>query len=302
MKNLIASKRFEFCVEIIVYTLGSYLLLQRIFGISLSAGVETVFREEFVHTILGVSKFFAGGIGLIALVFKGWFMYRDKVGSRQFENLSPSRLSEILIALKHNTDKVISRLRASKCCCQSNLESSFEVVPYCGIIANALIEYTIAGFRSDKLKRKDLFISLYLSDDPESPKKLNYLYHADSSRFSVHSKQIVIDDPAFGDYECVRAIKKNQDIALRFDCSEFRHPNSRRHETLIHYIGIPIRSADGVMGFLNMEFHNQKVFDSEAAMVRFAEEHFLPFQLLLEQLFNSLTLYEVIEHKCGCNI
>ena len=58
--------------------------------------------------------------------------------------------------------------------------------------------------------------------------------------------------------------------------------NSKRHESIQHYLGCKLEIDGRVAGFLNIEIHNRRVFGDEDEMRDFMEAHIFAFKLLYE--------------------
>jgi hypothetical protein len=156
------------------------------------------------------------------------------------------------------------------------------------------ITSTLTGARS-----RDIFISIYTIprfEDLASPREsLEYLTHVDPKRDFIHSRSIDFADGLYQQYECVKCIRSPRETCLIFDCkANYYKSPSKRHKTVIHYIGMKLKANGVLLGFVNIELHNRQFFSTEEEMLDYVESHLMAFRYLLEYQFLKRAFFHTV--------
>lgn len=216
---------------------------------------------------------------IVAIVLKLAAIVAEIFPFKQFDKVEPEEIADCLSAMNkeifcHITKCSSGRVDITKL----NEQHSFDV--NMRIITEALAEHIRKSINSIKIKRKSLFISVYSYDECSS--SLTYELHYDPRRDMVKSKTIKLDEDQFKGYESVKCFKDGKSTAYVYNKKEYAKGSSRRYRTIRHYIGCKLETNGCVVGFLNIEFHDQNVFVDEDAMQDFMEAHVFAFKLLYE--------------------
>lgn len=300
MVNPFKSKRIETLVEITVLTCTTYLVIQKFTNFSLSEYAKNFFHADFLNKAMPHIRLGTGIVILICLCFKAYYVFRDKLQKPAFDHSDTGKFIEVISLFQTTTAELIARVLDSKCCCTSRISDRKRFSVFAQGIAKNLAEFVAVGFKDTKFRRKNLFISLYEYVETDKGRALQHLFHEDSKTYDVYTTVMLIDGEEHQKYECVKAIKEDRNMTAILNAQELRVPGRKRHKTMKHYIGAPVKVAGQLVGFLNLEFHREKYFSDEDELEEFAQQFFLPFQMLTEQAFAKWQLAQSVESKCGC--
>lgn len=271
---------------------SSYLLLKKAFDFSISGWLlNNALHQSGVNLYVYFSA-----VALIAAVV-------IKLLSILFENFPPSKHAtvepeEISDCLQSMNKEILGHIvkcndglaNVRQLCEQHSFEVNLRV------ITEALAEHIRKSIDSIKVKRKDLFISVYRYDEQKN--LLAYELHYDHKRDLVKSKVIDLASDKFKEYESVKCFISENSTSYVHDKNRYAQGSSKRYKTIQHYLGCKLETNGYVVGFLNIEFHNGAVFADEEAMQDFMEENIFPFKLLLEyqylkhDFFNKFSNFE----------
>ena len=162
------------------------------------------------------------------------------------------------------------------------------------LISESLADHIEKSISSIRIRRKDLFISLY-SYDP-SVHLLTYELHFDPRRDFVKSRSIDLDKAEFENYECVKCMASSNSTAYVLNKKDYEKGSADRHKTVSQYMGCKLENGIHIYGFLNIEFHNHHIFVDEEEMRDFMEENIFPFKLLLEYQYLKREFFRRFEN------
>jgi len=301
LKAIFKNKYVEVIVEVTLLIFSSYLLIQRISGFSLATEAAQIFHSQFLTWVTPKAKAVVASIFFIMIFFKIVYLIRDKIQSKKFNNEDPSNFMEVIALFQRATSDLITKIFSSSCCCRAKIDDRKQFVALLQGVSKNLVEFTATGFGKFKFKRRDIFISVYEYINTEKGDALTHLFHEDAKRYDISSKTMLLNGEEHKDYECIRALKDDRNMTVKLSAKDLRIPGRKRHKTMTHYIGAPLKVSGETVGFLNLEFHRETYFSKEEELEEFAQNCFLPFQMLLEQAFGKWHLTRAIEAKCGCN-
>jgi len=239
--------------------------------------------------------YISGTLLIIAVIIKVLAILFDHFPPTKHTTVEPEEISDCLQSMNLEILGHIEKCNNGPTNVQQLSEQhSFDV--NLRIITEALAEHIRKSINSIKVKRKDLFISVYRYDEPS--KSLIYELHYDHKRDLVKSKIIELDKENFKDYESVKCFLSNNSTSYVHNKHEYCQGSSKRYKTIQHYLGCKLETNGNVVGFLNIEFHNNALFVDEEAMQDFMEENIFPFKLLIEyqylkhDFFNKFSNFE----------
>jgi hypothetical protein len=105
-----------------------------------------------------------------------------------------------------------------------------------------------------------------------------------------------MNEKKYKDYESVKCINGSNSTAYVLEKNQYSPGASRRRKTIEHYMGCKLETNGNLFGFLNIEFHNGKVFLDEDSMQEFMEQHVFPFKLLLEYQYLKKSFFGRFNH------
>jgi NAD-dependent SIR2 family protein deacetylase len=287
--RLVLNKKFTLFSDIVLLIGSAYLLVKKVFDFSISGWLlNHVLQQTAVNMyvaisiIILVSAFF---IKALSLIFEAFPITKHL-------NVEPEEISECLQVMNNEIMAHIKKCDSSTPpnINKFNEQHSFDINTR--LIAESLSEHIKKSIDTMKIKRKDLFISLYTYSKDKN--ELEYELHFDPKRDLIKSKRIFLNHSKFENYECVKCMKSSNSTAYQSSIEKYSKGNSKRFKTFTHYLGCKLETNGNIFGFLNIEFHNQVVFIDEDEMQDFMEENIFPFKLLFEyqylkgQFFNRL--------------
>lgn len=281
----VMSRRLRAGTDMIILAASSYLMVKKLFGFSISGWLlNNALQQPLVTGYVVLC-----GIALsVAILIKILHIYFEYFPPLNHDLVEPDEISDCLYRMNSEIAGHISRFNEGV---PLNVKSICEQHAYkvnMGLIIDSLAEHVRKSIGNIRVKRKDLFISLYCKES----NALHYMLHYDSKRDLVESRVIDLEDKKYRDYESVKCIRSFNTTAYVLDRKQYAKGASKRHKTIEHYMGCKLSSDEKVFGFLNIEFHNNAIFPDEASMQDFMEEHVFPFKLLLEYQFLKKDFFE----------
>lgn len=263
--------------DIVILAASGYLLVKKAFDFSISGWLlNNALQQSAVNGYVYVSA-----ITLIAAItIKGISLIFEKFPAVKHSTVEPEQIAECLQVINN---EIMSHIRK----CDSGdppkirrlrEQHAFDV--NIRLITESLAEHIRRSITSIKIKRKDIFISLYTYNSTENI--LKYELHYDPRRDLVKSREIDLSDQKFDSYECAKCMKSTDSTAYVTGKDKYTKGNSKRHKSLHQYMGCKLENNGQIFGFLNIEFHNNSIFIDESEMQDFMEENIFPFKLLLE--------------------
>jgi hypothetical protein len=291
--KFILCKHCKLFSDINILIASGYLMIKKFLNFSISGWLH---HNAFHQPLVIAYVYFTGFILILAIIIKILIIVFENFPPAKHLNVEPEQISSCIQAMNL---EILSHLKRCDSGVPVNIKKlseqhSFEINTR--LIVEALAEYIRNSINSIKVKRKDLFISLYTFDKESN--ELVYVLHYDPKRDIVASKRIPVGDYQYRDYECIKCIKSTNTAAYILDNKKYAKGTSKRHKTIKHYMGSKLETNGTVFGFLNIEFHNHSIFIEETSMQDFMEENVFPFKLLLEyqylkqEFFNRFEEFE----------
>lgn len=275
---------FSECVLLLV---PAYIALSKMSGYSVSELLtDYIFHPDVVKSLTSVVIFIIS----YSVVVKVLLHLVDKLIPAPIETADPREISECITVMNKELSKHCNKLEQDQELLRElQKDHSFDL--NIQIIVNSLAEHIKQCSPGIKIKNKDIFISVYTLHGSI----LEYEYHYDFKRDLVQSKHIDLTDRKFQNYECTKCINSPNYTKCILDKRKYARGHSKRHKTIEHYIGYQLGTEEHTFGFLNLEFHNHRIFGCEEQMQDFVEEVVFPYKTLLEyqylkrNFFNAVT-------------
>jgi len=259
---------------------SSYLMLKKMTNFSVSGWLlANAFHQPVVNAYVVVSVI----LTLLAIIAKILILIAEKFPPTNHNFVEPDEISNCLYRMNSEISLHLNKVGKSgpqniKSLCDQHTFDQNMV-----LIVGALAEHIKKSVPNISVKNRDIFISLYQYEEKST--ELVYVLHFDPKKDLVASKRIALKGKKYQDYESVKCIKSTNTTAYVLDKSKYAKGASKRFKTVEHYIGCKLASELSIYGFLNIEFHNSTIFNTESEMKLFMEEHIFPFKLLLEYQF-----------------
>lgn len=281
-------KHFRLLVDVVVIVSSSYLMIKKMSGFSVSAWLlANAFQQPLITAYVYISI----ATLIVVILSKLIMVYLDYFPPMNHNFVAPDEISNCLYRINSEVSEHLSKLFD---CRDTDFKAVCEQHKFklnLGLVADSLAEHIRKSITNIKVKKKDLFISLYAYSHEN--KTLEYILHYDSKRDLIETRLISLDSYKFAQYESVKCVKSCNSTTYLLDCkAKYAKGASKRHKTVSHYLGCKITSETELYGFLNIEFHNGTVFADEEEMQDFMEEHIYPFKLLLEYQFMKKQFFE----------
>lgn len=277
--------------DAIIIGASGYLLTKKAFDISISGWLlENALQQPAVDAYVYLS----GATLVAAIILKMSSIVFVHFPAVKHATVEPEEISECLLVMNKEIFGHISKCDSSDPPCLREISEQHSFDVNIRMVAESLAEHIEKSVGAIKVKRKDVFISLYSYDYENGC--LSYELHHDSRRDSVSSKVLCINDEKYAEYECIKTIKSSASASYVINKKKYAKGNSRRHKTLEQYMGCKLEMNGCVYGFLNIEFHNNPVFVDEEEMQDFMEERIFPFKLLLEYQYLKRNFFDRFHH------
>ncbi len=273
------NKKNKLFSELVLVSAAGYLLLKKTNDISITAWL----RENYLNSG-GVSDFVlvAGAIITYSLLVKCMAILFENYPAENNSGIEPEEISHCLLAFNGEIQRHIDKVKSNAPLTVNNIADDHYFDVNIRLVVDALAEHIRKCIRDMKIKRRDIFISLYKYSESKNSPRLEYVLHYDHKRDVVGSKVIPLGDDNYKDYECVKCMVSNETARYVLDKDKYAKSGTKRQKSLQQYMGCKLHSGDKVFGFMNIEFHNHLVFHSEEGMQDFMENNVFPFKLLLE--------------------
>ena len=263
--------------EAVILSASGYLLVKKAFGLSVSGWL---LNNALHQSAVNVYVYISGVILVLAILVKILSLIFLHYPATKHSQVEPEEISECLQVMNKEIMNHIEK-------CDSNIppnlrkirdQHSFDVNTR--LITESLAEHIMKAITTIKVKRKDIFISLYSYN--KEAHSLTYELHYDPRRDLVKSKKIDLNDGKYSEYESVKCIKSSDSTSYVLNKKDYAKGNVKRHKSLEQYMGCKLETNGIVYGYLNIEFHNNSIFVEDEEMQDFMEENIFPFKLLLE--------------------
>jgi len=279
--------------ETVILTASAYLLVKKGFGLSISGWL---LNNALHQSAVNVYVYISGVILVLAVLVKVLSLIFLHYPATKHSAVEPEEISECLQVMNK---EILGHIEKCDSCIPPSLrkireQHSFDVNTR--LITESLSAHIMKAITTIKVKRKDVFISLYTYKESDS--SLTYELHYDPRRDLVKSKYIDLNDGAYSDYESVKCIKSSASTSYVLEKKKYAKGNIKRYKSLEQYMGCKLETNGLVYGYLNIEFHNNAIFVEEEEMQDFMEENIFPFKLLLEyqylkkEFFHRFEKYE----------
>lgn len=277
ISQFILGRKLPLFADIVLLVASTYFLIKKGYDLSISNWLRANLLQDWgvdLYIFISVTLLITSVlIKIAALVFENFPIVRHtSTGPEEIATCLQVMNSEIASHIKKCGETPPADIR------KLSDQHSYDVNSR--LIVTSMAEHIRKSIKTIKIKRKDLFISLYSYNVAEDC--LDYEFHYDVKRDLVKSKKIGLSDQKFRAYQCVMCMKTSDTTSYVLDKRQYTPGDAKRSKTVRHYMGCKLESGDRVFGFLNLEFHNHSVFVSEDEMVDFMEESIIPFKLLLE--------------------
>lgn len=291
--SLLLSQKVKALVDIVVLISSSYLMVKKLTGFSISTwlmanAIKGPFLNFYLYSSVAV-LFAAIFLKVLVLIFENF----PPQGAVQVD---PDEISECIGVINH---EIVAHLYKCDYEAPVNVRTLSEQHTFeknIRAIVLQLSEHIRRCIKSIKIKKKDLFISLYSYS--EETNTLVYELHFDAKRDLVKSKEIELSNRKYSGYECVKCMNSERSTAYMVKKDSYVKGHSKRHKTIEQYMGCKLEANGYVFGFLNIEFHNGTVFGTEEDMQDFMEcsvfpyKTFLEYQYLKQKFFRTFKNFE----------
>ncbi|GAA6173850.1 hypothetical protein NBRC116592_35200 [Colwellia sp. KU-HH00111] len=278
LAKLINGKKVKIFSDAVLLIATAYLMLKKAFGFSISGWLlNNVFHQSGVNVYVVVSAV----ILIAAVLIKIISLVVEYFPPMKHNNVEPEEISDCIQAMNMEILGHLTKCDGSNIVQINHMTEQHSFDLNIRLVVNALAEHIRKSIDSIKIKKKDLFISLYSFDRDKNA--LVYELHYDHKRDLVKSKVLGLGDSKFSDYESVKCFLSSNNTSYLTSKKQYaKGGNTKRYKSVKHYMGCKLETNGYDFGFLNIEFHNNSIFVDEDAMQDFMEESVLPFKLLLE--------------------
>ena len=288
-KLVLGNKLSLFSDAVILFASG-YLVFKKIFAFSISGWL---LNNAFHQPMVNVYVVFSGVVLIIAILVKSLSLIFKYFPANNHSNTTPEQISECLQVMNNEIVKHIEKCNSGEMPSISKLNEQHSFDVNTRLIVELMAEHIRKSINSIKVKRKDVFISLYTNNTESN--SLDYELHYDHKRDLIKTKKITLTDDRYETYECVKCINSSDSTAYSLVKREYTKGNSKRHKTFRQYMGCKLECNSTVYGFLNIEFHNHNIFVDEEEMQDFMEEIIFPFKLLFEYQYLKAEFFSKFE-------
>ncbi|MCP5305546.1 MAG: hypothetical protein H6953_08860 [Chromatiaceae bacterium] len=277
LSKTIVGTKLELFSEIVLLLASGYLLLKKAFGLSISGWLSNHALQpgaiKVYYAVTGMTLAGAMIVTILSVVFK-------KFPAVKHALIEPEHIAECLVVMNHEIAQHIRRCDSDELPSLKKLKDQHAFDRNITLVVDALTEHVHQSSNRIKIRKRDLFVSLYTFDQESNV--LLYELHYHPNRDLVNSRVIPLSDPRFEGYECVKCMKSADGTAYVLNRNDYVCGSAKRYKTMQQYMGCKLEHLGTVFGFLNIELHNQQIFDAEDEMQEFMEEKVFPFKLLLE--------------------
>lgn len=294
VKNFVNDPKALLFTELTNLMVISYFLIKKITNISLTDGLNKIFHEgatSFVIAFLLIVILISTIIVAIRIVADKFFAVEIAIGSTAGSNeLSKLANKEISSHIKNiRTENKIEFLK----------HHHFDInIPF---IVKELSSHIRDTINSKKVKSRDIFISVYKTTGFEfqnDVRELSYLTHYDPHRDVVVSRTIDLKADKYKNYECVKLFKEGKNLVAKSNCDDY-HKTGKRNKKIMHYIAFGLYRDDYLMGVVNIEFLNNKLFNDDDDLEEFVYKNLIGYKHLVEYQFLKRQFFSALEGYYG---
>lgn len=288
-------KRNAFIVASLLTCLAGYFPFKDICGFSISEQATRLFAPglgDYVKVGGNLLVVYAALMQLVVIAAKIFGVARS-------ENPEPERINHCVLKINNEIREHRKQIVTSPREIAATFQAYHHFEDNVGLVTGNMAEYVLKCFSSLKVESSDIFISIYKVRNFEdgrqhSPVLLEYVTSWHPSRSDRFSPAINLDDPAYAEYECVKAIRGSEKTVKKWDCATYAPSRSTRHKTITHYVGFRLEADGRTVGFLNVEFHNYIFFPTEDEMTKFIEQSLAAFFYFIEYQFLKKIFFATI--------
>ena len=286
-----SNKYLRLGTDVIILLASSYLMVKKATGFSISNWLlATAFHQPLVDVYFYVSLFLL----ITAMLSKIMIIYFDYFPPLTHGLVEPDEISDCLVRMNSEICNHLDKCNQQE---RSSITTIYEQHGFnvnLALIVEAMAEHIRKSITNIKVKKKDLFISLYSYEDNGA--KLGYLLHYDPKRDLVETKIIELNSIKYTKYESVKCMNSTKTTTYVLNGkADYAKGASKRHKSIQHYLRCKLYSGNRLFGFLNVEFHHNALFTDEEEMQDFMEEHIYPFKLLLEYQFLKREFFDSLK-------
>lgn len=305
--RFVSNKKIATLAEVVLLLSSSYFLfVKKGFNFSLTdfliSHIPNWPKELVYYSIYSIYA-----IIFASIVIKLITLICEKLKILERGAISPDGMKTLCLNLNREIESHLNKLDGSdkkKFLKDLNVHHHFE--QNLGLIVLSMVEHVAESLKIDQ-KRKDVFVSIYavkdfekglgLSEFDSSTNEfmaisenrtytLNYLTHWDATSAHRYSERIDINAVKYQQYECVKAYKLRKYIHTSVDSKNYHcDPNNPRAKTTESFLCFFITIGDVVVGLVNVEFHNNKIFDTDEDMIQYIQSDLMPFKYMIQYQF-----------------
>jgi len=291
----LSSKGHVCFVNVVLFLCGAYVPLQKLLAFSVSGGLTRIFSVDagiWAKFILIMVVSYAVLMRIILFVVEAFPAFISKTPS-------PECINHCVLRINEEITEHLNSVIAEPDKLDANLLLLHRFKVNVGLVVGDLATHLQRAFSSIKVSNHDIFISVYQVEGFEKenwePKVLEYVTHWHLQSDLVATRSIMIDDPAYSAYECVKAIRSGLGTVILLDGSGYAPSRFRRNETVKHYVGFRLEHERKTIGMINIEFHNHTYFTDEGLMTDFVEKEMIAFRYLIEYQFLKRKFFTTIQ-------
>ena len=293
-----SGKKHLYFVHTALFAVGAYYTIKTLTGFSFTLFAGKIFSLEAAIIV----KFIAVCVVVYAVGARFLVFFVEYFPFPSSKSPAPESINECVLKIN---DEI--RRHMKEVCDQPNQTASTFLIQHhfkenVTLVTANMAEHLQQSFSALKAGNHDVFISVYkirgFEEKNWEPQVLEYVTHWDLSRQDViSSSEININNSAYSEYECIKAIHGAHKIVKKWDCSDYASGRSGRSKTIRHYVGFRLEYADKTIGFINVEFHNHQFFCDEDELTNFVEKVLIAFRYLIEYQFLKRKFFTILtEH------
>lgn len=279
----------------ITVVVGGYFTVKKAFGWSLSATLDSVFHSNAATHV----SFFLLCVVVAAVLINAFNIWFEHNPPENVLKIEPEGISRCVLRINNELERHLEKIRDDDALVRARFTDGHAFEENVGLIVDSLVDHAVASLKGFKVRRRDIFVSVYVVPDFERldapSNELCYLTHYPPNRDSVGTKRIVLNDPRYRDFACVRCAQAGHEFICSLDCNDYARGSGKRTKTLKHYFGFSIKANDRLVGFLNIELHNENFFVEQDQLEAYAENHLILFKYLIAHQFLKAIIYKAIE-------
>lgn len=275
---------------------GLYLPIKRATGFSLSAWVNTIFHAQASSYIV----YFLVMILVYSSLAKLFLLAVEVWPASPVTKVEPEGLAMCMLKINQEIEKHMEMINNGTNHVLPSLLNAHSFDLNVRLVVQSLAEHIVACVKSKKFRKRDIFISVYqipeFHEKNNTREKLIYMTHCPENRDNVTTKDIDLLGENHGDFYCVRCIREGQTCFIRKNCSDYAKGKGKRKKFIKHYIGFALKANDMLLGFVNIEFH-ENCFDSDEDLESFAETNLMAYKFLIEYQFLKRAFFRTVHSQ-----